>query len=76
MKRAYEKPMISVEELQLDSPVALGCTILDEDLKSLIELDYFGGTMDCLLEIPEGGQLPGTHDTVCYHSNVTVMFAS
>lgn len=75
MKRVYEKPMISVEELHLDAPIATNCEANKDDMNSLIDLGYFNADKNC--NICEDAILWGSsHDTICYHSNVIKAFTS
>lgn len=77
MKRSYVKPMIIVETLSLDMPVAANCIADKEDMESLIELGYFLEVPTCKNPIPNNGiAVPGGHDTICYHSNVQTAFLS
>lgn len=76
MKRVYEKPMISVETLELDMPIAANCLADFEDVQALIGLGYFGNNdrgIECgaIYDEVEWG-----NDTVCYHSNVQKAFLS
>ena len=41
MKKPYSKPTITVGAIQLDQPIAAGCTADFDDMRSLIELGYF-----------------------------------
>lgn len=80
MKRVYEKPMISVETLELDMPIAADCMADFDDMNSLIELGYFGEndrgiTCDSIYYDYIDNELLG-HDRVCYHSNVQTAFLS
>ena len=72
MKKPYVKPMITVERLMIDQPMAVGCTADFDDMRSLIELGYFGE--GCGFEVGDG-PVQG-HDTICYHSNVQTAFTS
>ncbi|MCI5700990.1 MAG: hypothetical protein MR308_11535 [Lachnospiraceae bacterium] len=76
MKRVYEKPMISVEELFLDAPIALtNCEADPEDMNSLMELGYFNPERSCTI-VQDEIQWSSTNDTICYHSNVIKAFTS
>lgn len=75
MKKPYSKPTITVGPIQLDQPIAAGCTADFDDMKSLIELGYFTMEGNCRIPIPGEGPIPG-FDTICYHSNVQVAFTS
>ena len=61
MKKPYVKPIITVERLMIDQPMAVGCTADFDDMRSLIEMGYFTA---------EG------YDTICYHGNVQTAFTS
>ena len=73
MKKPYSKPMICVEELQLDSPIAANCMANKEDMNSLIGLGYFYDEHNCQrnVDVIDWGD-----DTICYHSNVQTAFLS
>ena len=73
MKRVYEKPMISVEELHLDAPIATNCQADKEDMNSLIELGYFNEEHQCGINVDS---IDWGDDTICYHSNVIKAFTS
>lgn len=75
MKKPYSKPTITVGPIQLDQPIAAGCTANIDDMKSLIELGYFTMESNCLIAISGEDPIPG-FDTICYHSNVQVAFTS
>lgn len=75
MKKPYSKPTITVGPIQLDQPIAAGCTADFDDMKSLIELGYFTSESNCSIPIPGEGPIHG-FDTICYHSNVQVAFTS
>ena len=75
MKKPYSKPTITVGPIQLDQPIAAGCTADFDDMKSLIELGYFTMESNCLIPIPGEGPIQG-FETICYHSNVQVAFTS
>lgn len=74
MKKPYVKPMITVERLMIDQPMAVGCTADFDDMKRLIELGYFTAEGSCGIPVGEG-TLQG-YDTICYHSNVQTAFTS
>ncbi|MBQ9082678.1 MAG: hypothetical protein IJY28_04165 [Clostridia bacterium] len=83
MKKAYGKPLVSVEVMSLDQPVALNCVADKDDIKSLMEFGYFMDGKNCTTNLlPSGGfDLNGdgaadSHDTLCYHSNVQTAFLS
>lgn len=76
MKKPYSKPTITVEPLKLDQPICAGCNADQNDMKSLIELGYFGDIASCAEDKQvSDGTLPG-YDTICYHSNVQTAFTS
>lgn len=75
MKKPYSKPTITVGAIQLDQPIAAGCTANFEDMSSLIALGYFTAERNCDNPIPGEGPIQG-FDTICYHSNVQVAFTS
>ena len=75
MKKPYSKPTITVGAIQLDQPIAVGCTADFEDMQSLLELGYFTAERNCSSLVVGDGALPG-FDTICYHSNVQVAFTS
>lgn len=72
MKKPYVKPMITVERLMIDQPMAVGCSADFDDMNSLIELGYFGD--GCRIIVGDG-PVQG-FDTICYHSNVQTAFTS
>lgn len=75
MKKPYSKPTITVGPIQLDQPIAAGCTADVDDMKSLMALGYFTTEGNCLIQISGEGTIQG-FDTICYHSNVQVAFTS
>lgn len=89
MKKIYTKPLISVEAMTLDQPIAANCSADVADMQSLIELGYFGANdrgVACGLYILEDdtvdmdgdkvGDFDFDDDTICYHSNVQTPFLS
>lgn len=77
MKKAYSKPTLYVEEIQLDLPIASTCSANKDDMKDLIELGVFTEDRNCWCPIEEDGSIPGfPNTTVCYHSNVQTAFLS
>lgn len=70
MKRKYTKPMMAVESFKLDHPIAANCNADYEDVKSLIDIGYFGESCKFYWQDSIG------YDTVCYHSNVLTAFTS
>ena len=76
MKRKYEKPMIQVETLELDMPIAVGCTVDSEDMESIVEVSgYFMPDSICK-KVEDAILFPGEEDTICYNSNVQTAFMS
>ena len=75
MKKPYSKPTITVGAIQLDQPIAVGCTADFDDMRSLLELGYFTDERNCTFKISDDGSLPD-YDTICYHSNVQTAFTS
>lgn len=73
MKRVYEKPMISVEALHLDAPIALNCVADKDDMNSLLEMGYYTDSHNCSIDTDA---IDWGNDTICYHSNVTQAFTS
>lgn len=73
MKKVYSKPMISVELLSLDQPIALNCIADKDDVKSLMELGYYTTEMNCNIKDVD---VKWGNDTICYHSNVQTAFLS
>ena len=74
MKKVYTKPQISVESLAMDHPIAVGCVADFDDMEALISFGYFGDNnrgIQCGIEYTDG-----SHDTICYHSNVQNAFLS
>ena len=83
MKKPYSKPLISVEVLTLDEPIAANCQGDFADIAALMEFGYFMEGKNCSLNLlPDGGfdtngdGVADMHDTVCYHSNVETAFLS
>lgn len=74
MKKPYSKPTITVGAIQLDQPMAVGCVADFDDIKSLMDLGYFGDQETCSIVFDENK--PSGYDTVCYHSNVQTAFTS
>lgn len=75
MKKPYVKPMITVERLMIDQPMANGCNANPDDMRSLMELGYFAADMSCSIEVGDS-PVQGEHDTICYHGNVQTAFMS
>lgn len=77
MKKTYSKPTIIVGAIQLDQPIAAGCTADFDDMRSMIEMGYFTAEGACRIQVPGNGPIPGQGgDTICYHSNVQTAFTS
>ena len=83
MKKIYSKPQIHVELLMMDQPIAANCTADFDDIKALMEFNYFMKGEECLINLlPTGGfdwdgdGVADDHDTICYHSNVQTAFLS
>jgi hypothetical protein len=89
LKKSYSKPLISVEVLTLDQPIANICTADRQDVKDLMSFGYFSSDRSCEMWIGPGengqgglidwdcdGSWDSTHDSVCYHSNVQTAFTS
>lgn len=74
MKKLYVKPMITVERLMIDQPMAVGCEANFDDVRALMEMGYFADAEGCNIPVGEG-TLPG-YDTICYHSNIQKAFTS
>ena len=73
MKKKYSKPTVAVESLALNQPIALNCLADFDDVRSLIDIGYFGDESTCDLTYDE---VEFGNDTVCYHSNVHTAFLS
>ena len=84
MKKVYNKPLISVEALTLDQPIAVNCTADYDDIAAMMEFGYFTEKRQCTIRLLptegfdyDGDGTPDTaHDTICYHSNVQTAFLS
>ena len=85
MKKAYGKPLVSVEVMSLDMAVATSdCNLTNHDRKALKAMGYFLDAANCVFHnlLPTGGfdhnndGIADSHDTICYHSNVTTVFVS
>lgn len=82
MKKKYEKPMIEVESLMLDMPVAAGCDPDGyEDSATLKDMGYFGDGCTRFNVANEKDEnlmnYPGmSDDKLCYYSNVIQLFTS
>jgi len=89
LKKVYNKPLISVEILSLDQPIASTCNASKDDMEILMSFGYFSSDRSCDMYIGSGnpgeggmidwdrdGVADDTHGTVCYHSNITIAFTS
>lgn len=84
MKKVYSKPIISVEAMSLDQPIANACdSTLKDEITILMGWGYFMDGKNCTTNLlPTGGfdtNNDGTadsHNTVCYHSNIQKAFIS
>ena len=91
MKKIYTKPLISVEAMNLDQPIAAGCSADFDDVQSLVDMGLFGpGDGTCMYWLGPGDEGRGGKydwdtdgvwddedpDGICYHSNITVAFVS
>lgn len=85
MKKLYSKPLISVEVMSLDQPIAANCNADFEDIRALNEFGYFmpDQRLTCTINLLPGGGfdenndgIADHHDTLCYHSNVQTAFLS
>lgn len=77
MKKVYSKPLVAVESLAVNMPIALGCDANFDDVQSLVDLGYFGETDG---RVPKCAEIyydiEWGNDSVCYHSNVQTAFLS
>lgn len=83
MKKRYIKPLVSVEELSLNQPIAVTCNAERHVIESLLNMSYFVADKECLFCIlPNGGvdeNFDGkadSYDTICYNSNIQTAFLS
>lgn len=84
MKKFYSKPLISVEAMTLDQPIATNCTADKDIMEILIEFGYFMDEPETkCTAFGEGGKVDSDfdgdvdeHDTICYHSNIQQAFLS
>lgn len=87
MKKIYSKPLISVEAMSLDQPIAANCdSTIKDDIEVLMQFGYFmpndSGITCSQNLLPTGGfdydsdGIADSHNTVCYHSNVQQAFLS
>lgn len=82
----YTKPLIFVEALSLDQPIAANCDpAIFDDIEILMQFGYFMAdpSVTCGQNLlPTGGfdnngdLVADEHDTVCYHSNIQQAFLS
>lgn len=81
MKKAYVKPMISFEEMQLDMPVASGCDKAHiSDVKDLMTQGWFNAQYTCkadqYIETDEQENWFWDDNKLCYYSAVNQAFTS
>ena len=83
MKKVYHKPLITVEALVLDEPIALGCVADKGDILLLEDMGYFSAEKNCEFRLLPGGGIDEDEDgqsdgfdTVCYHTNIAKAFYS
>ncbi len=74
MKHPYDKPMIFVESLTLDMPIATNCSSDPQDMNDLIGFGYFNADYDCMFDFND--DVDWGNDTVCVHSSITQAFTS
>ena len=73
MKKAYVKPKITVEDFQLDAPIAANCEANFDDVRSIMEFGYWFEREACSTDMDA---VEWGNDTVCYHSNIQTAFLS
>ena len=85
MKKRYIKPLVSVEELSLNQPIAATCNAEKHVIESLVQMGYFGTEEDSgcsFYLLPDGGVdedfdgVADSYDTICYNSNIQTAFLS
>ena len=87
MKKAYGKPLVSVEVMSLDQPIAANCVADKDDVKGMMMVGYFVQEYECAYcEVAGGFDATGDgvadpefnwgNDTICYHSNIQQAFLS
>lgn len=83
MKREYVKPMVSFDELCLDTPIAYGCSADHiNDVKDMLEQGWFNAQKNCdssyyINNDTEENNLWGNRDdSLCYYSAVIQAFTS
>ena len=85
MKKLYKKPLISVEVMSLDRPIADGCNMNPDTLEGLLAVGLFTEKKACLggwvgtdgkMDMDMDHNWDITDDTICYHSNVQIAFKS
>lgn len=87
MKKPYTKPLISVEAMTLDQPIALNCTADRDIMEILVSFGYFMNdaaiSCDPNMMVSDGNKVDSNldgvvddHDTICYHGNIQQAFMS
>lgn len=79
MKKEYQKPMISVESMALDMPVAAGCDPeAVDDAKDLLAMNYFdAGCGKAIIDDAQENTIwMMADDKLCYYSNTSQLFTS
>ena len=74
MKQPYSKPVIAVESLFLDMPIAANCLADKQDMEDLMGFGYFNADKQCAINFDK--DVDWGNDTVCVHSNVQTAFTS
>ena len=74
MKKPYNPPTITVEDIRLDQPIALNCVADFDDVKSLLDMGYFAAELNCSKFVDKNTNQP--YDTICYHSSIQKAFLS
>ena len=83
MKREYVKPMVSFDELCLDTPIAYGCSADHiNDVKDMLEQGWFNAQKNCDSnqyinnDAEENDWWGNRDDSLCYYSAVIQAFTS
>lgn len=82
MKRTYEKPMISFEEMELDTPIASGCDLEHiSDVQDLLAQGWFNASYetcnkDQYIANDEQENWFWDDNKLCYYSAVAKAFTS
>ena len=77
MKKAYSKPMIYVEVMELDQPIAGTCSADKSDMIELTAQGWFTEARQCNFKLTaENPTVQNGSDTICYNSNVLTAFTS